>query len=286
MTWLESLQNLVDIDLGDISILDITYVNVKSEGTDPPIEVDEDDGLTVDLASIDESRRAEALEHVMTNYEEGGEIFKVPTYEEKKAIEATDTSRIEETLEFFRPIISNRHHRILEAALYLREAWEQDRDVPSKKRDIVEKYGPDGRYIANLCTAGYFDEGRYFRELYSEMQEEDDWKEGDFRDVFEEIIKNQPFTVFVSRAQSADDVVIEVRAKLRKYERYGVDVNFIDVRGIGEDNRETIADALERLEEDIEGLEYDDNLSGGMSLVRIYPESVTELGDTTLQEFM
>ncbi|MFB6215705.1 MAG: hypothetical protein ABEJ72_01870 [Candidatus Aenigmatarchaeota archaeon] len=278
MGWFDKLQNLVDVTL-DIDIASKT-VNIKSDGESDPISLS-DDGETVhvDVGSVqDEETREKVMEAVFEGYQEEEEILRNTVKEDRDSIkEDASKDRIEETLEFFRPKIPDRHLNALEAALYLREAWERDEPIDKKKQDIVEKYGPEGRSIANLCTAGYFDEGGYLRQLYQEMKESEDWKEGNYQEEFVEIVKNEPFSVFVSWTHGKEQVKSKIVNKLLKYKKYGVDVKFIDVRGIGEENKEKIQDAMESLEEQVDNIEYDDGRDEGQYRVRINPESVEGL---------
>lgn len=282
MGWFENLKNLIDFNIGDISLVDITIVKVSGEGQQPPLRVSDDNQLTVDVEAIDEEKRSEAMDYVTDAYSEEGEILKDTASDKKKAIESADRVEIEETLEFFRPKISNRYVKILEASLYLRETLEDDQYVPrnkveAMKRDIAEKYGTESYYVINLCSAGYFDEGRYFRELYHQMAESDEWKEGDYQDVFGEIIENEPFTVFVSTDQDAYEVKNSVKTKLAKYQRYSVDISFVDVRGIGQRNHEIARGAVERLEEELGDFDYNENIRDNEIVIRIRPDTVSGL---------
>lgn len=283
MGWFDSLKNLIDIEISDISLVDIDIVKVSGEGRQPPLRVSDDkEELTVDVEAIDEEKRGEAMGYVTDVYNEEGEILKDTTNSKKRAIESANRVEIEETLEFFKPKISNRYVKILEASLYLRQTLEGDQYIPrgkveTMKRDIAEKYGPESYYVINLCSAGYFDEGRYFRELYRQMVDSDEWKEGDYQDVFEEIIENEPFTVFVSTDESPNQVKHKVRKKLAKYQRYSVDIEFVDVRGIGQRNHEIARGAVERLEEELGEFDYDESVRDNEIVIRIRPSSVTGL---------
>lgn len=281
MGWFENLKNLFDVNI-DISIVDITNVKVTGEGQQPPLTVSDDEELTVDVGAINEEKRGEAMGYITDAYDEEGEILKDTASDKKRAIESADRGEIDETLQFFRPKISDRYVKILEASLYLRETLEGDQYVPrdrveAMKRDVAEKYGTESYYVINLCSAGYFDEGRYFRELYHQMASSDEWKEGDYKDVFEEIIENEPFTVFVSTDQNPYHVKSKVRTKLAKYQRYSVDISFVDVRGIGQRNHEIARGAVERLENELGEFEYDESVRDNEIVIRIRPDTVTGL---------
>ncbi|MFB6189995.1 MAG: hypothetical protein ABEJ91_00285, partial [Candidatus Nanohaloarchaea archaeon] len=86
---------------------------------------------------------------------------------------------------------------------------EEDKNPEPIKEDIQDRFGEEGRKITSLCSAGYFDEDGYLRELYQNMNQEDD-----FQDRFDEIVRFLPFTVFVSKWDSNKDVMIDLRRKL------------------------------------------------------------------------
>lgn len=276
MGLLESLQNLFDLEI-NIANKDITNVNISGEGNENPVSLsDDEEELVIDLETIGEEKREDVLDLVREEgFQKQGRVFKDSSEKDLRGIQKNeDNTRIEETLKYFRPKISDKHMRILESALYLREAWEQDRDISQKKQDIVEKYGPEGRSIANLCTAGYFDEDGYLRELYENIQKSPDYKEGEYRNLFEKVVENEPFSVFVSFHDQKDDICRNIKQKLRKYEKYGVRFKFIDVRGIGRENETAIKQSMELLEETLESIEYEEEVTEGQYLVRIDPESV------------
>lgn len=286
MGWFDRLKNLLEVNF-NVNIGNETNININCEGDNPPVSVSaEEDTVDVDVRSLDDDIREEFIPEIKRGYEDTGEILNEDTYIEKEAIEEANVSRIQDTLDFFRQKISRRQFKMLEAALYLRETIEDDAHVSrekiqKRKRDIAEKHGQEAYFISNLCAAGYFDEGRYFRELYHETRGSEDWREGDYQEVFEEIVQNEPFTVFVSSFDTIGEVKSRVRNKLRKYQKYGVEVRFVDVRGIGQQNRETVEEAIQELESEIEGFEYNRSIQDREIVVRIDPTSVSEFEDNS-----
>lgn len=281
MGWFDNLKNLIDINIGDISLVDITQVKIEQGQQESPAVV-EDDELIVDVEAVDEENRDDIREIMREAWDEEGELLSSSAYEQKEAIEAAEEEEIEETLSYFRPKISDHHVRILRAALYLREMLPYlPRDQAlERKRDVREKFGPEAYPIISLCSAGYFDEGGYLRELYEEMQSSSDYKEGDYREVFSEIIQNQPFTVFVSVHQSSDQIKAEIKDKLSKFHKYQVDFRFVDVRGIGSQCQEIIESAMDGLENELDNIGYRTRIEDNELRVRIDPETVEGLDET------
>ena len=282
MGWFDRLRNLIDvsinIDVGDTT--DIDNVQVVSGRGDQPVGIDEEeDTLYVDSEVLDRNSQNEIQSVIRDAWEETGGVYRTTTQEDIEALESIEKDRVDETLDFFSPIISNRYLEILEPALYLRKIWESEDHVPAeemrrRRKDIAQKFGQISYNIINLCSAGYFDEGRYLRELYNELKEEEDWKEGQYQEVFDEIVKNEPFTVFVSREDMTSDVEREIINKISKYQRYTVDIDFVDVRGMGHRNREKVRDAINSIESEANHFEYKILNDETEIVVRIRPELV------------
>lgn len=278
MGLLSLLSQLFGGSLIDNSSEETNIIFVGEEGGAEITQTD--DGLEVNLAALSTDEREEVLLEAHSDWEEDAkEIGSESANEEAAAIEtASQAEEIDDTLSFFLPLISETHTRILEAALHLREQWE-NQHMPTermrdRRKDIAERFGEESYAILNLCSAGYFDEGRYLHELYREMRDEPDYREGDFRDAFEEIVEHQPFTVFVSGGQSVEEIQGEVRDKLERYKRYNVEVRFVDVRGIGYENRQKIEESIERLHDQLDGFHIKLVNDEPERVVRIDPETV------------
>jgi|GEM_PF-3845691 len=276
MGLLESLQNLVDID---IDIANTTEIHITSDASDSAVNKT-DDGIELNLEALDSEQEEAVKSEIYSEWEQEGEILRDSARTDKEDIEeASEDERIQETLEYFDPLISDRHIDILEANLYLRKQWESDRHIPSnvllrRRDDIAEKYGEEAYYIGDLAQAGYFDEGRYLRSLNEQMKEKGDYKEGEFREVFEEIVEHQPFTVFVSSSENVSQIVGKIQNKVDNYEKYAVDVSFIDIRGIGYKNRGKVKQAIERLGKLYSNFDADLLNEEPEIVVRIDPDSV------------
>lgn len=278
MGILDTLKTLVDVSIEDNTLIGITRVHISGKDLEKKAHV-EDGNAIIDIESLDEDDQEEARRELREDWEDSGQVARDSAVDETKALLAADHDRIEDTLRFFRPKISDRHLSILRAALYLRETLEREGHVPkshveARKRDIAEKYGSVAYNVTSLCSAGYFDEGRYLRELYHEMEVSEEYKEGDYADAFEEIVQNKPFTVFVSTSDRVGQVITEVESRLRSYEEYNVQVRFIDIRGIGQRNHDTIRQAVRELEDRHGEFERDRDFRQDEMVVRVYPETV------------
>ena len=267
MEILKRLKNLINIEvnIGD-------NITIATKGS---VDIQRKNGkIVINPDALDVNAQQELQRIIRLAPQEIGEIAEESAEREIESIERTkDIPRIEEILDFFRSKISEAHLDILEKSLYLRDSFERGESIEKRKRDLMKKYGRDGNTIANLCTAGYFDRGNYLREIYEEIKDDNQC-----RREFEEIIKTQPFSVFVSRTKTEGQVMNEIKTKLQKYKKYGI--KFLDVRSIGTKNVEKAIKSIRKIEEEVEHIEYKTDSSDTKCVVRIDPNSVRGLEDS------
>jgi len=269
-----------DVDIGDVD--EESEVRIKTES---PGEKAHLTGETVYLYPEQLQGEEYVLfqKFVREAKRDEGEVVRADEKDETKALENTETVEIDDTIQFFDGVISDRHVSILRSALYLRTLSESDDplpdfDVGQKKRDIAEKYGYESYYMIHLASSGYFDEGRYFRELYHELETESDSTLGEYRDEFEEIIGEKLIGTFVNADDTTYDVKSDVKAGIAKHFRYRPPADFFDVCGMGHRCKVTIDGAVEDLERDYEEMQYDDENRNEERVVRIFPETIRGFG--------
>lgn len=212
-----------------------------------------------------------------------GEVVRIGEKEETQALENADTAEIDEVTQFFEGIIADRHISILQSALYLRRLSEADEpildfDVGQKKRDIAEKYGYEAYYVIHLTSSGYFDEDRYFQELYYELESRPNNTTEQYREEFEEIIGEKLIATFVSADDTVYDVKSDIKAGIAKHFRYRPPADFFDVCGMGYRCEMAINGAIEDLEQEYELMQYEDEDRGEERVVRMFPETIRSFG--------
>ena len=221
MGFWETLAGILPDSLIHIERDETNVTLVQSgEGHQLTALTDDEDGtqvLQVDMESLSDEEREEV---VAATWNEQGELFVEESQKEKKAIEdATGDTEIQRTLEFFCSYLDDRHFEMLRAALYLRDTWRSDdyhlepHELRKRKRDIAERYGEGAEVVCNLSTANYFDEEGYVRQLFEDY--EPDPPDPTHQELFEEIIRNQPFTVFVGTNDSVPWVIGSVKKENR-----------------------------------------------------------------------
>jgi translation initiation factor 2 alpha subunit (eIF-2alpha) len=240
-----------------------------------------EDANVIDVGEFDEQQYERAQEALVEEWESVEEVFRESTADDKQALESgVSDEEIHETLSYFRTILPKHYANTLEAALHMRKQEAMMGDVPDgwardRRKDIAEKYDGHTYQIINLCSAGYFDEGRYLRQLYEEMREEEEYKEGDYAEVFEQIVAHRPFTIFVSNSQQASDVKQEIYSTVRNRERHDVNIEFVDVRGMGSENRQKIQGAVENIAEEVGDFQVDVRNEQPEMVLRIDPDTLS-----------
>lgn len=146
-------------------------------------------------------------------------------------------------IEFFRGKIPASDLQALRAGLYIHEVFERGESVRNLKLSVIQKYGRRGANIVNLYTAGYYKS--HIRPLYEKMLVQPDFSPEDFTRIYDEIVTQYPFAVFVGQRMSEKEFEVEVRNKMKMNKKYGI--NQMNIHGIGEDNVSKIQKLLEKL---------------------------------------
>jgi len=231
MGWFDSLKALFHIEI-DYHPTKIIYVNSgnKYESND------EKRTLSLNLNKLDDDEK-EQLKTITHEYLGTGKLL----------LEAKTKSLLEDLydynkrgsnssiLGFFRDIIPAEDLEALEASLYLREKFNTDRTrVPQLKDDIVKNFGNRGKNIANLCTAGYFE--NFLMKLYNSSPEQ-------FKRLYELVVPKSIIAVFVYHDMTKEGITKEIDLKIRLCKNYGVP--FMHIHGIGTSNTKKIKEILD-----------------------------------------
>lgn len=146
-------------------------------------------------------------------------------------------------LEYFKGKIPSKDIEILRASLYLKSVFEREGPVFQLKQDIMNRFGDRGRNISNLCTAGYFTS--QIKPLYDEMYAQPNFSPDEFLKVYEIIVTESPYAVFINAGMSQEDVKREVLDRIEVDKKYGI--KYLNIHGIGKDNVDKIINLLKEL---------------------------------------
>ena len=102
--------------------------------------------------------------------------------------------------------------------------------------------------MANLCTAGYFES--WIRPLYEEMVKTEGNKAvalDKFQKVYNTIVDELPWTVFVSQTMTACDLEKQILYKLEKIKSYGTD--FLNIHALSVSNVNKVRSVIPLIEQ-------------------------------------
>lgn len=213
---------------------------VHDESQTQNITINGDVLLINTAGKITRSEQRAVYKLVRTLQQNAGSVLLEETRERFDELQAVESDATTQKLEdYFRPILSSSDMRIFRACCLLRRRHESGGSVDALKQDIVRTYGPRGRSLANLCTAKYFE--NWFKPLYEALQKRNpETAVTDFQRIYDDIVEKLPWTIFVPRNLSAEDVAEQVVARLLTYR-----MGFVLVHGLGAANTATIRDVCD-----------------------------------------
>jgi hypothetical protein len=242
MSFLEKLKQMVKVDI-NIS----TNININSNNISTKTEYDgATNTLSLNIAKFsDEEIRYLGTTTKLAVLEEGELLLGKDSEEIVESIKMIDNSPdVKSLLNFFKDKIPQEDWNALRAAMFIRKRFEMGLssfdDTYARKGDVIKKYGTHGKNICNLCTSGYFE--TMLIPLHAEMKKMPDYSADKFLKIFNLIIDEEAFAIFVPGNMSTDEVKTTVEDKIRRNLRYGV--NYVSIHGIGKWNVEKIKEAI------------------------------------------
>lgn len=284
-TLLKTLSPNIDITLGDdidIDDLEDCEVTIRNEREPDTKAVLGSEEVVLYPETFDAAEYNQYQTLVGRYKREKGRIATTNAHRETEAIESVVTDEVEAVSDFFDGVVSDRHHEIIKKSQYLRTLADQrdgEIDLYRAKGDLADRYGYEAYYIANLVSSGYFDQGRFFRELYRDVQSDGDQEtEPHYREQFDLIIGEKLVATFVSADDSTHEVGTDIKSGMMKQFRHRPPVDFFDVCGLGEDCSRMIDTAVASLTEQYPNLRTDTMDRGEERVERLYPDSVQDFG--------
>jgi hypothetical protein len=276
---MDSLEKVFDINFRpDIDIRNISLINV--EGGDKLQK--EGKSIKINIDELEPEERRELLDVPREQFEIQKRVLTDEEEEDAKAIEDGYDADKEDIVEYFDGLVSERYLDILENALHLRALIEKKDltkdEIDRRKRDIAKNYGPHGIHLSSLAIAGYFDPDGGIRDIYVDMELNEQYDRYNFQSRLEELVENRLLCVFVQNDQDEQEVTTEVRGKLAKHQEEEPVNEWLDIRGIGGDCEHIIDGVMENLEDEFIGLDYDRWMAeGDETHVRIYPNTLPKI---------
>jgi len=166
------------------------------------------------------------LKLIQKVFDDGGLLWKESKRE--ALIEYSDYSSGNEDqaiLDFFLGVLKSNDYSALKMALFLRSQSKKNKSVDVYKVDIRERFGDRGNNIANLCSAGYFEDE--FMSLYDNISNDDFWK------YYEMVVGDKARALFVHRGMNLNAIEKEVEKMVAKALKYHMDDFRIHGKGVG-----------------------------------------------------
>lgn len=248
MKILDNLKTLFEGKIKEIlSNNKITIVDF-SRNTTNLFEVKDEGKLCIDISKAEaEERKLIKTKVIDVEFNNTGSFLNDKSNEKTKQIHRNlPIGADEELLNFYKDKLNPDIYKALEISLTVRNSFKKDEDISELKHDIARKYPTFGNNVCNLTTQGYFN--GHFKELYQSMLEDEDFDITTYQKKVEKIIKALPYTVFITRYKSYDDMSGEVIFKLEKLRKYGT--GRLLLHGIGKENVTTTLSILDEYKTD------------------------------------
>lgn len=238
--------------------------------------------LLINIPQLSSEEKDQLAPYISDHFDAENRILRQDVEEKSQSISKSYTERREDIIDFFEDILPQQYIFMIKRGLDFRAVIEHEdpsyMEIEEEKKKIIQKIGPDGMYVCNLCTAGYFDEDGGLRDLYVKMELNKQYKRRDFLEEFETLIEDRLLCVFVEHTDEVYDVKQEVRKTLKKYQEQDPAHEFVDIRGIGSNCNDIIDGVIEELEDEILGIDYDRwNVDDRFAVARIHPHSIPPL---------
>lgn len=178
--------------------------------------------------------------------------------------------------EFYRGKVEDDVYRLIQKSMVFRLVEKYSNlskgEVEKRKVEIAGNMDTDaGIALSSICSAGYLDERRLFRHMYTDMVENGNKTTHDYKFAFRELALQRAFVVFVKDDPDSNtiamDIYHEAFSKCMKIDNYQYNVGFVDLCGRNDKNR----DLIHRVEQI-----FDDNHSN-FKCSRFSPENSDQL---------
>lgn len=259
MSWLDRLKGIVNIEL-NAPLINITRNSDNRVSDKDYFQDPESKELFINFDRLPPEKQAELSEVFNDALEEGEEIYETETKMLLEDLYSYQKSKDGDNkiLDFFRDIISKDDFEALEASLYLRSRFSEHREVGQLKGDIKSRFGDRGKNIANLCTAGYFE--NFLMPLYNSSKE-------NFLSVYDVVVSKSAMAIFVCSNMEKAGITSELSSKIELSKRYGLP--FIHIHGIGQRNIFTIKNWVKENREVFSFMEKDIYENEGIIIVEL-----------------
>jgi biopolymer transport protein ExbD len=223
--------------------------------TSQPITINGDINITINCSTPTQRQKAQEFLAQASQIKSLSAIFSELISQEQFAAPSTQnvdnlaalqeydaSSNDQASRAFINEVIPKSDRSIWLAALVIRHKFKiKDATVGNSLMLLRENYGAKGTTIANLCTSEYLEE--QLIPLYQALKA--NGSAADFVSVYQDIIINCRFAVFISARRSYEENYQQVLKKIAAANQYRLERIFI--YGIGQNNIKTIKKIIDNL---------------------------------------
>ena len=287
-TCREIVGDALDEDAVDLE--DISELRIVERGSERSLLnlKEKEDLLELNLDALGGEDRQSLIDGIVDTFESQYRLFEGEPNRVRKATSAAlSDDAIQDAVDFFDNYLSGPDLTLIERSLSINQAWEVRRfgrdAMDDYKHDIAVDYTEktagtehDDAYTAiHMAGSGYFDEGGYAREVFSEVEENYSDKVVDYGSVFHDIISESPFLVTVGQKSDVSNTVGDIEKRIKENDGYRFSVEFVDARAQGGYNRSILEEAVLEFQREVDTVNYDCTVMLGETVYRIFPGSVT-----------
>ncbi len=249
MSFLDKLSTLLSIDLSGLKSLTVKLLSDNKTQTQIINAKDNAKVLVVNINNLDSEDQKKALAETIKSAFDSGEQPLVIEENTLKTLEefkvADSQSDNKSTIDYFRGKIPSTDIEILRASILVASLYDNGNavDAVQRKHDIVQRYGDKGRNICNLFSADYF--SNLIKPIYEEMSSSSNFDPTKFQSVYNIIVTESPYAIFIHSGMSSDAVKKSVLERIDVSKKYGT--SYLNIHGIGRDNVEKISDLIKQL---------------------------------------
>lgn len=270
----QTLIELLDHDVDEYRIGDL------AGGTQAAIKVHGDRQiLVIDTDEIPEEELLEASDSFKATFEsQNGFALEIGSSISSAIKQQGSGGLLDTVCDFYQGKVPNRYNPMIREAMVLRIA-EEEKDlsrpeVRRRKYQMKRNYGNEAYAVASLCSAGYLDQGHLLWETYNQLVKNGAYSVEEYAEIFDTLVPEKPFVVFVKGEDHHTDVYDEVVGKSIRLNNYKIDISFIDIRGKGTDTRDIMDDTLAYFHEHHSSLRYTEEENGDQYIIRLNPDSI------------
>jgi hypothetical protein len=246
MSLLDKLKGIISISVDVSNLKDIHFF---SDNTKKEIYNIDNRTININVNNISAKDIPQVQEAIRQAVNDQSDVL----LEDKAKLLVEDIGREEnnknnqDLITFFQGKLPQNDVDLLRASLYVKSVYDKDLPIGDLKNNVINKYGDRGRHFVNLCTAGYF--SSIFKPLYLEMEKDKEFSKEAYLKIFNKLMDQSPFAIFVYNQITPDELEKSVREKIKVNKKYGI--NYLNIHGIGESNINKIEKLLIKIRQEL-----------------------------------